>query len=307
MALTVLFSCIEQGMEECPPPGPVDDIRQLLYLRVTDGVTRVDITDTEELDDIMVYLFDRNEKLVDTVAFTTAMMRQGTPINLTDKGLDGGYVSVWANIGNAVEIDKAGFGDDIDDLEIRMLPNDSRTDFFLCPGDIFFGYKQIEFAPVDQVTEADTVWLERKNSKLNVTVRGLPKTGNAEDYYFRIGSLYSAYDFEGTPQLVPREIWEEGSFDDASDYISPEPYIMIHNAPGHIYGENSRVLVGIYRTVTTRADTLIASGDRDTDGKYIPLEQGKTTNVLIIIEQTGEIILQTIITPWDEIHQWTIW
>ncbi len=309
MALTVFVSCVKQGMIECPPPGPgpAVDVRQLLYVRITDGATQADITDTEELDDIMIYLFDRNEKLVNTVAFTTAMMRQGTPIDLTDKELDGGYVSVWSNIGNAVDIDKASFGDDIDDLEIRMLPNDSRADFFLCPGDMFFGYKQVAFIPVDEKTEADTVWLKRKNSRLNLTVRGLTETANAEDYYFRISSLYSAYDFEGTPRLVPREIWEEGSFDGSMDYISPDPYIMIHNAPGHIYSDDSRVVVGIYRTGNTRADTLIASGDRDTEGNYILLEQGRTTNVLIVLEQTGEIIVHTTITPWDEIHQWTIW
>lgn len=311
LSLAVLLlaaGCVNETLEECPPEPGVDDIRQLLYLRITDGATRGDITDTEYLDDIMVYLFDRNEHLVDTIPYTTSMIRRGVPVDLTDRNMAGGYVSVWANIGNSIEVTPAVMGIDIDDMEMSILANDSRADFFLCPGDMFFGYDKIAFTPVDELTEADTVWIERKNSRLNITVRGLPDNENAGAYYFRIESLYSAYNFEGTPLLEPRNIWEDGDFDGNGDYVSPEPYIMIHNAADHPYSDTNRVVVDLYRMAGTRADTLLASADRDTAGQYILLEKGKTTNVLIILEpQTGEVEVHMQITPWDEIHQWVIW
>ncbi|MCC8088685.1 MAG: FimB/Mfa2 family fimbrial subunit [Rikenellaceae bacterium] len=301
---------MKENTDECPqnPPTGEENLRQLLYLRVSDGAARGDITDTEQLEDIMIYLFDRQEQLLDTIPYTTAMVSQGIPVDLTGRDLSGGYVSVWANLGNSIQTDPVLIGKNMDDMQLRMLTNDSRADYFLCPGDIFFGHQQIAFTPIDEATEADTVWIQRKNSRLHITVRGLVNEVTPDEYYFRMGALFYGYNFQGTPQEGIRYIREDGEFDLNSDYVSPEPYIMIHDAPGYIYSDNNRLVIEVYRAADTRTDTLIASGDKDTDGDYIKLEQGKTTNVLIVLDQpASDIEIHTVITPWEEIYQWAVW
>lgn len=304
----ILSGCVKEDNSDCPPdPAPAESVRQLLYLRIADILDGSDLTATEELEDVMVYLFDRDKMLVDTIPYTTSMIRSGMPIDLTDRGMEGGYASVWANINELIDGPDPEFGESINSLSLDITPDLERADFFLCPGDIFFGYEQIDFNRIDPTLETDTVTLMRKNARLSITVRGLPAGADHEDYYFRIRPIFSGYEYDGDPRHTMREIWETGIFQD-DDLISPDPYWMIHHPANVDYTDENSVEIDLYGPAASRTDGKIGSAVRDVNGRYIHLERGKTTNVLIVIDDTsGEIQVHLALTPWYEVHQWTIW
>ncbi len=289
-----------------PPVPPTEDAQRLLMITVRDVLTKGDITSIEQLDNVYLYLFDSAGELYQRYERPVADIRNRIALDITDTGLEEGFVTVWSNLSNFVTIEENETTSDLNGLSLHLSENTINRGFYMCPGDLFFGYTEFKFDPVVTRTDVQTeiVDVARKNAKLHITVKGLEYREDPEDYYFKISPLYDGYDFTGIPLGKEFSIRETGIFGTDNDFVSPEPYMMIHAEKGRTYTDDACVQIHL---MDSSDDREIAVAFKDTDGNYIHFESGKTTNVLIILGESGDLEVVTRVTDWDEIYQWTVW
>ncbi len=304
LLLQFLCSCnIAEDRDDCPPD------KRLIYIRIIDILTGTDITEsTDEIESLSLYLFDRNREFLNSYEITPEQIYEHIPVDVTDMDIVGGYATVWANISELDKISEPVDGDILDTLQVLLIKNSKESGYYMCPGDLFFGYAQLNFTENSTCCEnakQSTVDVKRKNGQLYITVRGLRNITNASDYYFRINTWASGYDFAGNPIMnLSRNIMETGIMNTSNDFISPEPYFMIHSPLTDLRASGNAISVSLYEAA---AGTELISASADVNGNAIRFESGITTNILMEILETGDLQVQIELTDWDEIFQWESW
>ncbi|MCC8188205.1 MAG: FimB/Mfa2 family fimbrial subunit [Bacteroides sp.] len=305
----LLTGCIKGSDDDCPDPAPpvppTEDPQRMLMITVRDVLTSEDITSVQQLDNVYLYLFNSHGELYQTYQRPVDDVRNSVALDITDTGLTEGYVTVWSNLSDLVTIAESQTRSHISHLTLHLSENPNTRGFLMCPGDLFFGYTAFNF-DADTRAEVQTRYIDvaRKNARLHITVKGLEYREDPEEYYFKISPLYDGYDFTGLPLGKEFNTREMGIFNTDYDFVSPEPYLMIHAEKGRTYTDDACVHIHLMHTAD---DQEMAVAIKDTEGNYLHFESGKTTNVLIVLGENGALEVRTEVTDWDEIYQWTIW
>lgn len=299
ISLLMQQSCIKDDLSHCLPTEVV------LYIKVIDVVTGRDMTETGEVEQASLYLFDRNHVLLNRYYLSAEQIARREPLVLKEYDPERMFLSAWGNIGEQVKFTEVSKGGKAEELTLSLLADPYESGYSLFPNDFFFGRK--EWNGNYGKTSIEEVVLTQKNAKLYVTVRGLKDT-HADHYYFQIVNKYNGYNYQGIPTANLSYLKEKGVFNSHHEYVSPGPDLLIHSADQYHAVEDNSVWIYLYKNEEGIPEELVKT-NRDTTGNYITLISGKTTNVLIDLTNgnTGELTVQIQVTPWDEIYQWERW
>ncbi len=294
--LLALQSCIRENLDEC-------DQEALLYVTVVDLLSGLDITDTEDVGDVDLFIFDPAESFVDHITVPKERLVAGDPIAIKHTDVRGLWVSAWGNLKDGQIVPLLDGNCTLTDGSITV--KDGPDGYHLCPDDLFFGVKQVNLGQAG--SRAVTIIREelpisRKNARMHLTVLGLPDGTNEADYYFTVHGGYVGYNFKGEPVAGENQIRQTGAFNQRREYATAEAFNIIHCLEG-----DNNITVNLYRQAAgTRAPSLIASVNEDDQGVYIAPLAGQTTNVLIDL-RGAEASVQIELTPWNEVYNWMTW
>ncbi|MCC8089028.1 MAG: FimB/Mfa2 family fimbrial subunit [Rikenellaceae bacterium] len=295
-SLAVLFTmfpsqgCIKEDMTDCVTE------EWLLYVKVVDIATGSDITASGEVDNIVINIFDSENWFVASYSMSALQIREREPVRIKNSGKSRLIVSAWGALDDNVAVSETGEGSILRESTVTLLPNPVAEEYDRFPGDYFFGLKEIISG--NELSRTEEIVITQKNAKLNVTVRGLDHS-TPEYYYFKISHNYSGYDFSGTPLVHSSYLKTQGEFNDSGEYITREPCILIHSDYDGLPSDENSAWVGLFD-----GEREIAGTNKDSNGNYISLLSGLTTNVLLDLDEDGRISVYIKITPWDEIYLW---
>ncbi|MCC8174039.1 MAG: FimB/Mfa2 family fimbrial subunit [Odoribacter sp.] len=168
----------------------------LLYIKVIDIVTGKDITESGEIENAYLYLFDYNQNFVKTYEISAEQIARREPLIFKHEELDRAMISAWGNLGEEITISNPQTGDLSKKAAVSLLQNPEETKYDLSPNDFFFGVKTIN--DHSHTTHIEEVVITQKNAKLHITVRGL-NDKNTDNYHFHIAQKHNGYDFNGNP------------------------------------------------------------------------------------------------------------
>lgn len=290
-------SCIRDGLTECT--DVIDDNATLLYVKVTDVLTGKDITGSNEVEKVDIFVFKEDSCLLKHLVVNADSIRQGLPVLITDNQTEPLFVSVWGNLHGSQTVSDILDGCKMRDLSITLIKNE--TGHAKCPDDLFFGATQIDYIPTrtDNVNE---VSISRKNARMNITVHGLPKGASDSDYYFTICNGNNGYDFMGSPLCDYVEMKQSGVFRTSNDFlfVTPVAFNLVHMS-----SSEQCMTVNLHKDDITRTSSIIASVTQDSDGNLISPVPGLTTNILIdLTDGTASITVTIETTSWDTIYHW---
>ena len=338
VAAAAMTGCVAEDMSNCPPvTPPATPTQEVLVVRVTDILSGADLTDTGRVIDASLMIFDADRNFVERVEITGEQL--GTeleiPVSVATRAAAASagefYVSAWGNIaGNIDRQEQVSAGAPISSQFLRLKPSLTYSDNMTCPGEMFFGLKKITLGQGDTTRATATgdtikivhiVPITQRTARMAITVRGLPADATAEQYYFSLCEQNDGFTFEGTPMQndMMCKIREQGVFNAAHEYVSPEPYWVIPSIdPENPHGCNAGVClykVGGGTRGSDEAGYINADGDMnitgkatmDTAGNHIALYAGQTTNVLFEFSPTGDFEVTVKYTPWNEVYQWSNW
>lgn len=295
LSLLTLVSCVREGIDECPIQ------ESLIYVEISAEISGEMIAD--ELNDISLFLFDPDGIFYKRIDVPIEQIIQGIPIEIKDRDITDYYVSAWGNLNDNIALSEMSEGCILDDQSITLINDESG--YGTVPPDLFFGFKQLHFAKSElnnTVVFKENILMSRKNARVHITAKGLPP-GNDEDYYFLIESKNDGYDLRGNPISKDTRHKQNGIFlMENNDYCTPDGFNMIHTT-----SDDQCITINLYRKALTRADVLIASATADRNGQLFTLNPGETINVLINIDNRGEISFSMEVTSWNETYMWSQW
>ena len=327
--------CVAEDLSNCPPETPpATRTEEVLVVRVTDILSGADLTDTGRVIDASLMVFDADRNFVERVDIDGAAI--GTeleiPVSVATRAAGSEfYISAWGNILGNIDIqEQVSVGAPLSSQFLRLKPSLTYSDNMTCPGEMFFGLKKITLGQGDTTRATATgdtikivhiVPITQRTARMAITVRGLPADATAEQYYFSLCEQNDGFTFEGTPMQndMMCKIREQGVFNAAHEYVSPEPYWVIPSIdPENPHGCNAGVClykVGGGTRGSDEAGYINADGDMnitgkatmDTAGNHIALYAGQTTNVLFEFSPTGDFEVTVKYTPWNEVYQWSNW
>lgn len=290
----LLGSCIREGLPPCEEECRVT-------IKVVDAITGEDITTSGDVEEAELYIFDEQTYFLEKIGVSAEQIRQKAPISIKQESIKNLHISTWGNLKNNEKVMKTGTGNAMDNF--RIILKKENEGFSLCPDDLFFGYNLINESTGKTENSIQELVISRKNARMYITVRGLPPHIQTDDYYFIIHKKNNGYDLRGLPNKTTVSIRQTGIFKDNGDFVSPEPFNLIHTTQK----ADDRMTVQLFRKngLSKTQDILIASTDRDKNGQPIAPPAARTTNILINL--TGDITVYVITTPWDEIFEWVEW
>lgn len=297
LLLLIMVSCVREGMTECP----IEE--SLIYIEVSTKVSGEMIAD--EVSDISLFLFDPDGCFYKRINVPINQIIQGIPIVINDHDITNYYVSAWANIDDNTIVSEMMDGCLLKDQSITL--SEDEFGYGSTPSDLFFGFKQLKFVKSESdnvIVFKEDILLSRINARVHITARGL-SPGNNDDYYFLIEAKNYGYDLWGKPISKDTRYKQNGIFDlNNSDYLTPEAFNMIHTT-----NDDQCITINLYKKGLTRigSDVLIASATADRDGRLFSLNAGETANILINIDNNGEISFSMKVTSWDDTYMWTQW
>lgn len=249
-----------------------------------------------------VYLFDRNRRYTGQVSVSREEIENHTPVIIPVPPFCGDWVVIWGNVTDREILRDLTEGASMEDV-ILDLRKDNEG-YAKYPDKLFYGISQLSGNSTEEVL------ISPKTARVNITVKGLPTEAGANDYYFTLDSHYDGYNFTGEPHQEKVRIKLEGEFNDEHDLATTGSYDIIHYPPVNTggYGKTEQhSVIGLWKASPKDNDVLLASADRDTTGRFIIPQAGKTMNILIYFKGNGEIEIVVVITKWNEVYQWNEW
>lgn len=254
------------------------------------------------------------------------------------------HIAAWGNIDGKVDLTNIEQGHAMERQFVSLMTDHSNGHTMVSPGEIFFGRTTVTIGEGDSRTSDEharasdnsrihTVSMTQHNARMFVTVRGLPADARAEDYFLSLCEQNDGFTCGGVPVKTSEAcmIRQSGVFNAAHDFVSTEAYWVIPSvdpldAAGCLAGvclykvgagnaatqagsaaKTRAVDSGVAGYVNPEGDiNLTGKALVDTDGDHIALKAGLTTNILLTFGASGSITMDMELTPWDQIHQWTI-
>ena len=299
--LFINCSCVKEEMSVCA--GDEEQEETFLYLKVVDSSSGEDITNSGEVDIVDLFIFKPDGCFFEHITVSADSIMNGIPILIKGRSTKDLWVSAWGNLkGNQIVSAVTG---DCKMSEMLITLNSCNEGYALSPDDLFFGIKQLSNATVTKASYQEHITISQKVARMNIIVKGLPLDISESDYFFTICDGSNGYSIEGEPINSYVEMRQFGKFHKETDNFITDAFNLVHAASGdHCMTINLHYNA---TNVTTKAQSIIVSATKDSDGNLIAPKAGKTTNILIDLTQGEEAIISMEITPWDEIYQWVVW
>lgn len=257
-------------------------------------ISNKDITDDVEITNTIIYVYNQQGQFLRNIPVSNEDIKKRKYVNIGQVEPLGFQIAVWAN-----NIDKQEHikGHTIEKTAL-LLKKD--IDGYMCsPDDLYYGFKKTSGA-----TLKEDISISRKNTKVNIKVKGLPKNADNDDYFFTVRQISNGYDFKGNPLFSPSDIKQAGVFNDLREFVTNIPINVIHY-PQSLDTSHAGLIVFLFEKKFPK--TPIASAITDSNGNIIVPKSGETLNILIEIKLGGTINIHVVITPWDELYDWSCW
>lgn len=289
-------SCINEDLSNCN--SKIDFVLRLKLVNAQGN----DITQLRDVDDVILYIFDNNQKFLNQTTILANDVRNYVPVNLSYENTNDIWVVAWSNFKENQDVTPLTQGMSMQDALVKLKKNSEG--FAVNPDDLFWGtihLSQNDAVQLNSVNQTiNNLVLSRQVAQLNITVKGLDP--GYDDYYFIIGgSKEDTYNFEGKLRGNPIEYKQYGSFDAVTSLFHSAGFSMYPLSDG-----NSNT-ISIYRS-----GNLIASVNVNSeDGSHIVPIRGVMLNVLIDLTQPSggnvSIAVSIKVTKWDEYYHWVEW
>jgi hypothetical protein len=320
-----LGGCVKEDMSHCPTPAtPPSAVREeVLRVRAVDIVSGNDISQTQPVRNAHLYVFDNNGNFVTQVDVRGNQLGDevNIPLPMSSRAIgDTFHISTWGNILSTMDTTGAiDTSHTLDSVFLDLSTDTDEDEYAELPGNIFFGFTTITIGQPDSRADDDkivhTVDITQKTARLHIVVRGMPADANADDYYFTLGRVCDGFDFKGNPVNDDnRRVKEVGVFNDAHEYVSPQPYYLIPSIDSDNIDDTTATTIRLWKVgddPSGAADIdLTGRVNTDSAGDFIALNAGQTTNVLIVFptdDSTADVEIHVRLTPWNQIWQWNQW
>lgn len=290
--LTGLFSsCLKEDFDDCPRPFR-------LFIQAID-VDLTDITSTGEVERVILFIFNENKQIVKAVELDTDKIKNREPINiqLDYPGQESLYFVAWGNVDESVEFPSTSSVKELADLYVRLkkTASQNRTGgvFVQSPCDLFYGMLSvpIEYGGLEPAKD-QTIVISRKTSQVAISAFGLKKWHGGMDgvYTYELRESNDAYDKDGNLSGSMVGYQPSAEMDEAGNLFTP----VFQTFP--TLGGKSYTLYILYN------GEVIFSADKDSSGKPLVPTVGRLLN--IILDFRGELSIQVVVTPWNQVFQY---
>lgn len=266
-----------------------------MYVRLKAvDISGKDITDDVEVTNTIIYVYNWQGQFLRSIPVSNEAIRKRGYVNIGQVEPLGFQFVVWANNTDKQKLIK---GQTIENT-VLLLKED--VDGYMCsPDDLYYGFRKTSGA-----TLKEDISISRKNSRVNIKVKGLPKDAASGDYFFTVRQISNGYDFKGNPLPSPSDIKQAGVFNDSGEFVTDIPINVIHY-PQSLNTSHTGLIILLFEKKSPK--TPIASAITDNNGKIIIPKSGETLNILIEIKPGGTINIHVVITPWNELYDWSNW
>ncbi len=289
----LLSSCLKEDFSECPRPFR-------LFIKAVDADEK-DITDSGEVQQVILFVFNENGEIVDAVVLDAAAVKSRNPveIKLEYPGHQSLTFVAWGNTSGVDFPDKASVKQ-LNDLYAKLRAQDGtlkeqdQNGTAQSPSDLFHGSLSVpvEYGSIEPSGD-QTVTIRRKTAQVFITAIHLKQWNENKEgnYSFRLKESQNTYDQNGnltgtTVNYIPVAQLQDGTL----------------TAP----------VFNTYPTGTEQSYTLeilfngevIFTANQGSDGKAFVPEVGRLLN--IIIDFRAESSVMVVITPWGVVHQYVV-
>lgn len=279
-----LTSCFKDDLSDCPRPFQIT-IKAL-------DVDLNDITETGEVKNAILFVFDQNNQLVKGFTLNAAQIkgRQPIDIKIDYPGFESLYFVAWGNVDESLEYSSIENVRNLLDLYVKLK---TQGGFAISPGDFFRGTLTVplEYGGIEY-GESHEVEIKRMTSGVTITAINLKEWNNNLDgeYSFVVRESLDTYDQDG--HLI-------GS--------------SIAYSPVSSFASNGDLSAPIFYTFPTESGKgyqidilfngkVIYTINHDSQGhQFVPVV-GRTMN--IIIDFRAELSVICVITPWNVVYQY---
>lgn len=283
----LLGGCFKEDLSDCPRPFQVT-------IKALDA-DRNDITESGEVEQVVLFVFDENQKNFKTFTITGNEVKQRKPvdIHMDFPGHKSLKFVAWANLDEKVDYSQITTVKQLTDLYVKLKSQSVTLATAIVaqsPGDLFFGSLdvQVEFGGTEMGT-SHVVEISRKTASVIITARNLPSGEDPSAYSFVLRESPDTYNQNG-------EL--------AGDMVSYKPAIS-GSVPGQLVApifltfpttENKPYVLEVYKN-----GKLVHSFTKGSDGtEFVPVV-GRLLN--IIIDFRIDLFVKVVITPWGIVYQ----
>jgi hypothetical protein len=280
----LLSSCLKEDFSDCPRPFR-------LFIKAVDADEK-DITDSGDVQQVILFVFNENGEIVDAVLLDAAAVKSRKPVDikLDYPGHQSLTFVAWGNTGGVDFPDKASVKQ-LSDLYAKLKAQSGAVQ---SASDLFYGNLSVpvEYGSIEPAGD-QTVTIRRKTAQVFISAIHLKQWyGNKEgNYSFRLKESLNTYDQNGNLTGT------------AVNYI---PVTQLQD------GTLTAPVFNTYPTGSGQSYTLeilfngevIYTANKGSDGKAFVPEVGRLLN--IIIDFRGGVSVMVVITPWDVVHQYVV-
>ena len=291
LLLGVLLSgCnIREDNSDCPRP-----FRLFIKAQDADGK---DITDNGDVKQVILFIFNEKQEIVDVISVPESDFRGGKPINveLDYPGRQSLSFVAWANVGDKIDFPTSSSVKQWNDLYAKLITNGDEAQ---SPNAVFYGNLTVpvEFGGLEPAGD-QTVVMTHRTAQVTITTFGLKRWNNNREgkYEVRLRDSQDTID-------------KDGNFSGGPVYYAPNVNI---NSSGDLN-------VPIFNTLPPKdkytleilfdgeviysADSGDASITKAASGTAFVPQLGRVLN--IIVDFRAELSVKVVITPWNVVYQY---
>lgn len=187
-------SCIRESLDACPPLNSYT-----LTLKVVNAEGD-DITESGDVDEVRLFIFDKNKGFVDKRDMTLSDITSRQPITLDYPGdPENLYVVAWSGLTDGqVEVADVNNGSLAEDLNVSLRSSDGIAE---APNELYHGMTFVERAE-NALTKDQEVVITPQIGRITIEAYGLEyvnllKSGNEDDFAYTVDKTQSAFNYQG--------------------------------------------------------------------------------------------------------------
>lgn len=280
----LLSSCLKENFDDCPRPFQVT-------IKALDADEK-DITESGAVQQVILFVFDENQQIVDAFELTADQVKNRQPIGITQvyPGAKNLTFSAWGNLDDKVDFSQKSSVKQIEDLYVKLK---KQGDNAQSPGDIFHGALQVpvEFGGLE-LGKSHEVTITRKTVGVTITAIDVKRWNGNKDgvYTYRLRETLDTYDKDCVLSGNVVSYFPSVTLSDDDHLVTP----LFYTFPAAT-GKNFEVDI-------LCDGEVIFTAVKNNDGTPLTPLLGKTLNILIVF--TGDISVQSIVTPWNVVYQY---
>lgn len=187
-------SCIRESLDACPPLNTYT-----LTLKVVNAEGD-DITESGDVDEVRLFIFDKNKGFVDKRDMTLSDITSRQSITLDYPGNpENLYVVAWSGLKDGqVEVADVNNGSLAEDLNVSLRSSDGIAE---APNELYHGMTFVDRAE-NALTKDQEVVITPQIGRITIEAYGLEyvnllKSGNEDDFAYTVDKTQSAFNYQG--------------------------------------------------------------------------------------------------------------